>query len=234
MIRRRHAAAAATVALFATAPPASAAGLVPDGLLPEDPTGLLPDPGGLLPGGEGGSGGLPGGLPGDLPGGLPGGLPDGLPDGLPGDLPGGLLPGGGTGTPAGAAPEGGTGTPGTPGGTGGGLDAAGPRIAGPKKAPTVRVDSRGRFRLGGVSVTCPAGCRVSVKVRGGDGATFVARSYSVRPGGSLQLKKLKVSKKGLRALRSAGVARVTARLKASPATGASVARDVGLKLKPAR
>jgi hypothetical protein len=71
-------------------------------------------------------------------------------------------------------------------------------------------------------------------VSGSGGVSFLTRTFDVRAGQSLQLKKLKISKKGLKALRKAGVARVTARLKASPLTGASVARDVGMKLKPER
>lgn len=220
---------AAASLLLAAAPatagaqlPGDPTGLLPDpgGLLP-DPGGLLPDPGGLLPGDPGG------GLPGDPGGGLPGELPGGLTGDLPIDLPGGEP---GTG-PGGTAPGGETGTPGTPGSA---LDATAPRIAGPKKAPTVRVDSKRRFRIGGVVVTCPTGCRLSVKVRGAGGVSFVRRTFDLRPGASLQLKKLKVSKKGLRTLRSARVARVVARLKASPPAGASAARDVGIKLKPAK
>lgn len=215
----RRIAMPAVVAAFALAAPGGAAAQ-----LPGDPTGLLPgDPTGGLPGCV--VGGLPalpeclpGDLPGDLPGGLPGDLPIDLPGGDPGTGPGGATPGGGTGT----------------GGTGGTLDAAGPTIAGPSRAPTVRVDSKGRFRIGGVVVTCPAGCKLSAKVRGADGTSFVNRTFDLRPGASLQLKKLKVSKKAQKALRKAGVARVTARLKASPLTGASVARDVGMKLKPAK
>jgi hypothetical protein len=227
-IFRALAPAAALVALAAAVPASAGAQLPidPGGLLPDDPTGCLSNPATCLPGGDGGDGG---GLPGGLPGGgeLPGGLP-GLPGELPG-LPG--LPGGESGTPGGAVPGGGSGTP---GGSGGALGASAPLIAGPKKAPTVRVDSKGRFRVGGVVVTCPAACRLSVKVSGPGGASFVRRTFDVRAGRSLQLKKLKVSKKALKALRKAGVARVTARLKASPLTGGSVAREVGLKLKPAR
>jgi hypothetical protein len=226
---RRGLAPAIALAALATASPAHAqvGGLT--GALPQpgDLTGGLPLPGdltGVLPGE------LPGGdLPGELPGGdLPGDLAGGLP--LPGDLAGGLpLPGdatGGTGT--GAAPGGGSGAP--AGSAGDQLDASAPVIAGPSRAATVRVDSRGRFRLTGVSVTCPAACSVSVKVdAAGGGTQFVRRTYGVRAGGTLQLKKLKVSKKGLRALRTRGVARVVATVKAG-----SVGRGIGLKLKPAR
>ncbi|HEX8744672.1 MAG TPA: hypothetical protein VF712_16230 [Thermoleophilaceae bacterium] len=207
---RRGLAPAIALAALATASPAHAqvGGL----------TGALPQPGDL-------TGGLP--LPGDLTGVLPGELPGGD---LPGDLAGGLpLPGdatGGTGT--GAAPGGGSGAP--AGSAGDQLDASAPVIAGPSRAATVRVDSRGRFRLTGVSVTCPAACSVSVKVdAAGGGTQFVRRTYGVRAGGTLQLKKLKVSKKGLRALRTRGVARVVATVKAG-----SVGRGIGLKLKPAR
>lgn len=172
---------------------------------------------------------LPGGLPGDdVPG---GGLPGGeLPGGLPG-LPG--LPGSGsqTGTDPGSEVSPGTGDT----TQGGALDASGPVIAGPSKAATVRVDSKGRFRLTGVKVTCPTACTLSVRVSTTNGGTvqFVKRSYKLAPGGSLKLKKLKVTNKGLRALRSMGVARVVANLNAS-AGSHPVSRGIGLKLKPAK
>lgn len=218
---RRTLAPAVLAALLLAAPAPAAA------QLPIDPGGLLPDPGGLLPDpGDLPGGDLPGGDLPDLPGGDVPDLPGGdVPD-LPG-LPGGLLPGSDPSAPG--TPGGDPSAPGTPGGT---LDAAGPTIAGPSKAPTVRVDSKRRFRIGGVVVTCPAGCRLSVKVSGPGGVSYVKRTFDVPANGSLQLKKLKVSAKALKALRKAGVARVTARLKASPLTGASVARDVGMKLKP--
>jgi hypothetical protein len=104
----------------------------------------------------------------------------------------------------------------------------------------VRVDSKGRFRLTGVKVTCPTlspgACKLSVRVTTANGGTvrFVKRSFELAPGASLKLKKLKVTKKGLRALRSMGVARVVANLKASAKKGPTAARGVGLKLKPAR
>ena len=206
----RAIAPALAAALLATAPPATATA----GDLPGDLTGGLP--------------GLPG-LP-DLPGGLPGGLPGDLPGDLPVDLPGG-----GTGAGTGGS---GTGTPGTGAGDqpGGALDASGPVIAGPSKAPTVRVDSKGRFRLGGVKVTCPSGCALSVRVSTANGGRvrFVKRSFVIASGRSLQLKKLKVSRKALRALRSMRVARVVADLKATAPAGARATRGIGLKLKPAK
>jgi hypothetical protein len=188
--------------------------------------GLPVDPGGLLPGGLPELPGLPGGgtVP-ELPSGgtLPGGgtLPE-LPSGLP------------TGTSDGSGGGGTGGTGGTSGGGAGGpLDASGPVISGPAKAATVRVDSKGRFRLTGVKVTCPAACSVSVKVGDAGGRRFVRRTYQVAAGGSLTLKKLKVERKAQRALRAMGVARVVASLKASGG-GSSASRGIGLKLKPAK
>ena len=218
---------AAPLAVGALAVPAPASAQI--GGLPVDPGGLLP--GGTLPELPGlpGVPELPGGgtLPGDgtLPGGdaLPG---DGALPGLPGGLP--------IGTPGGSGTGGTGGTGGAAGGgAGGALDASGPVISGPARAATVRVDSKGRFRLTGVRVTCPAACSVSVKVGDAGGRRFVRRTYQVAAGGSLTLKKLKVERKAQRALRAMRVARVVANLKASGG-GSSTSRGIGLKLKPAK
>lgn len=228
---RRAAAPAALIVLLA-APPASAqVGGLP-GELPIDLPGLPGLPGGDVPGG-GPGGDLPGG---DLPGGgLPGGGLPGLP-GLPGDLPGSDLPGL-PGLPGGSS--GGTGSDPGSGAAGGGsrsdsAGAAGPVIVGPSKAPTAKVDAKGRFRVQGVAVSCPplsvGGCAVDVTVRSGK-LKFVRRAYAVRAGGSLSLKKLKLSKKGLKALRSMRLARVATTISASAQGGAPAIRTIALKLK---
>lgn len=231
---RRSLGAAAALALLASAPPAAAQELpgVPSlpplpelPALPIDPVTGLPIDVGSLPIDPGT------GLPID-----PGtGLPIDPGTGLPID-PGTLLPG----TQPGSGTDGGTGGGGA--GTGGGLDASGldPVISGPSKAATVRVDSRGRFRVAGVGVVCPAAspsaCSVSVRVTNANGATlrFVKRTYTVQPGATLSLKKLKVSKKALKALRSMKVARVVSSITAQRAGGPKTSRAIGLKLKPAK
>ncbi len=145
----------------------------------------------------------------------------------------------------GAQPGTGAGNGGGEGGgsaTGGGLDSSGldPVISGPAKARTVRVDSKGRFRVAGVGVACPAAnpsaCSVSVRVTTANGSTlrFVKRTFTVQPGAVLSLKKLKVSKKALKALRSMKVARVVSAISASRPGGAKTSRAIGLKLKPAK
>jgi hypothetical protein len=143
------------------------------------------------------------------------------------------------------APGSGAGNGGTDGGasgSGGGLDTSGldPVISGPSKARTVRVDGKGRFRVSGVGVACPAAntapCSVSVRVTTANGSTlrFVKRTFTVRPGATLSLKKLKVSKKALKALRSMKVARVVSAISAHRPGGAKTSRAIGLKLKPAK
>jgi hypothetical protein len=109
---------------------------------------------------------------------------------------------------------------------------SGPVISGPSRAATVRVDSKGRFRLTGITITCPSACSVSVKVKAGP-SRFVSRTYQLAGGGTLSLKKLKLTKKGQKALRAMKVARVVASLKAT-ASGKSASRGIGLKLKPAK
>jgi len=154
--------------------------------------------------------------------------------------------GGGSGSttdPGGSGPGGsgpGGSGPGDPGADDPLGAAADPIISGPSKAATVRVDSKGRFRVGGVWVACPplspGACSVNVLVSTANGSTvrFVKRSFKVAPGGLLNLTKLKVSKKGLRALRSMRVARVVASLTAARPGGTPTARVIGLKLKPAK
>jgi hypothetical protein len=197
---------------------------------------------------------LPVELPGELPVELPGGVPPlpGLPDtpalpgtgGIPtGELPG-VLPGAptGAGSGAGGTGSGAGGGGGEPGPTSGLPDtgALDPVISGPSRAVTVRVDSRGRFRVAGVSVTCPvlspASCGVAVRVAtaGGPRVKFVSRDFGVKPGTSLELAKLKLSKKGQRALRGMRAARVVVAVTASRPGGVPRAREIRLKLKPAK
>jgi hypothetical protein len=174
----------------------------------------------------------------ELPG-LPGlpGVPVDPSTGLPVD-PGSVLPGG---VQPGSGAENG-GSEGGASGTGAGLDSTGldPVISGPAKARTVRVDSKGRFRVAGVGVGCPmanpSACSVSVLVTTANGSTlrFVKRTFTVQPGATLSLKKLKVSKKALKALRAMKVARVVSAISASRPGGAKTSRAIGLKLKPAK
>ena len=162
-------------------------------------------------------------------------LPVDLP---PVDPPGETLPGGLPGLPAGDSPSGGS----TAGGSGDdpvpnpALGGSEPVISGPSRAPTAKVDAKGRFRLQGVSVGCPelsvGACTLVVKLTAsGGGPRFVKRAYVIRSREVLSLTKLKLTGKGLKALRSMRVARVSATISAVRPGGAPAQRTIGLKLK---
>ena len=107
-------------------------------------------------------------------------------------------------------------------------DTPAPTIAGPSRG-TARLDRRGRFTIPGLRVSCPAGCAASVRITGPKRLVVASARATPSRSGALRIR---VSKKGLAAIKRAKRLRTTVVVTVTPeGGGAKVTKRLTVTLR---